>query len=199
MDLRGIFDGPEHELSCNNAFHLTSQELQGEPRGHHMRHAVLDSNCLIHLRDSSLFESFCKLRNYEISIPSIVFHRELLYFSNVQKNELLASGLNLVEITLEKMEYSEILYKNSSRLSINELVVFVLASPLTNCLLLTGDNALRRYSESQGIEVHGVIWIILKLHRQEIASSDKFLHGLEKLRDNPKVWIPNKIIDLAIK
>ena len=79
--------------------------------GHHMRNAVLDSNCLIHLSDSSLLASSCRLRNYEISIPGIVFHKALLYFSNIQKNKPLDFGLNLVEITLGKMEHSEMVYK----------------------------------------------------------------------------------------
>lgn len=50
------------------------------------------------------------------------------------------------------------------------------------CLLLTCDNKLKNEAKSQGIEVHGSIWVISELIKQNIITKPKGIELLELMK-----------------
>lgn len=50
------------------------------------------------------------------------------------------------------------------------------------CLLLTGDKKLRNEAEDLKIEVHGSIWVIIKLIEKDIITNTKGIELLEQLK-----------------
>lgn len=72
---------------------------------------------------------------------------------------LLGLGLQLSELNPQSMQYSVQLiarYKNPSR---NDCFALALAKQEA-CPLVTGDKALRKAAEAEGVEIRGTVWVV---------------------------------------
>jgi predicted nucleic acid-binding protein len=50
------------------------------------------------------------------------------------------------------------------------------------CKLVTGDESLRNEAEENGLEVHGSIWVVLKILNARLLSAEKGVELFEKLK-----------------
>jgi len=50
-----------------------------------------------------------------------------------------------------------------------------------NCLVISGDNKLRKFCEREGLEVHGLIWIFDQLVELELVSKKAAIEKLNRL------------------
>ncbi|MEM7175860.1 MAG: PIN domain-containing protein [Chlamydiota bacterium] len=118
---------------------------------------VSDANILIDIEDGNLTPAVFQLP-YDIAVPDILFELEL----KRQHSYLLTAGLKVKSLTAKSIKKIEILRLKYSRPSVIDHSALALAMQ-EKCPLLTGDKSLRVAAKSEGIEVHGTVWIIEQL------------------------------------
>src|SRR5450432_716032 len=108
-----------------------------------MRIVVSDSSCLIDLRKVSMLELLLKLP-YEFLIPNTLFEEELLKFTAAQKEALIRGGLKVVDLAGERVLRARAIVREVPQLSVHDGFAFALAESQSGCILLSGDERLRR-------------------------------------------------------
>ena len=134
---------------------------------------VVDSNILIDFYRGDLLEALFALPAVFLAPDVIVAELE-----EPDGQQLLAIGLQSVSFTGEQVVEVMDLAAVHRAPSINDLFALVLARA-RRVLLLTGDGALRRLAKSEGIEVHGTLWLLDELVRLAIVTPAKATEGLE--------------------
>ncbi|MEX0900342.1 MAG: DUF3368 domain-containing protein [Gammaproteobacteria bacterium] len=96
---------------------------------------------------------------FDIAVPDVLYAVELEpYFDH-----LAAQGLLVLGLRADTIRYVDGLSGRGERLpSINDRLALGLAHQEA-CMLLTGDQDLRRLAETDGIEVHGTIWVLERI------------------------------------
>ena len=94
--------------------------------------------------------------------------------------QLLAWGLHRIASSGDQVVAVADLAAVHRRPSINDLFAFVVAGA-TGATLLTGDGALREMAESEGMTVHGTLWLLDELVRLDIVRGRQAAEGLERM------------------
>ncbi|MCZ7620159.1 MAG: hypothetical protein M5U32_18315 [Myxococcota bacterium] len=74
-----------------------------------------------------------------------------------------AAGLEIRELPGESVARAARHFNENRHPQLNDCFALALAEDIDDCVLLTGDGALRRVAEENGVEVRGVLWIIDQL------------------------------------
>lgn len=126
---------------------------------------VSDTNVLIDIEIGGLVGSLFSL-GYEIVVADVPFEEEL----SAEHADLLTMGLGVKSLSSASVarvvELSE-RYRKPSR---NDLFGLVLAEQ-EGCLLLTGDADLRATAVAEHVEVHGTLWAVEEMVRQQLITS----------------------------
>jgi predicted nucleic acid-binding protein len=154
-----------------------------------MRVIVSDSSCVIDLGKSSLVRAVLQLP-YTFVMPDVLFEDELLSFGPVGKEELRALGLQVVELDPQGTSRAFEHFAQHQALAVHDCFALALAEQTANCILLTGDSALRRIASGIGIEVHGVLWTIDELERASLATARQLYDALCLLEQDSLVFLP---------
>jgi hypothetical protein len=80
-------------------------------------------------------------------------------------------------------------------LSIHDGFAFALAESRRGSIFLTGDGGLRALAVEHGMEVHGVLWVIDKIHTNKLAHAEALLEVLRGFAADESVRLPRR--DLA--
>jgi len=163
-----------------------------------MRIVVSDSSCLIDLRKVSLLDALLRLP-FEFLIPDTLFEDELLKFTAAQKKALLRGGLKVIELPGERVLRAQAVIRQSPRLSVNDGFAFALAESHPGCILLSGDGELRDLATRQQMEVHGVLWVIDEIHRNQIETAQTLLVALRTFSADSTVRLPKRDVTAFIK
>jgi hypothetical protein len=162
-----------------------------------MRIIVSDSNCLIDLRKAALLSAFLQLP-YEILIPDTLFEEELLKFTEDEKM-LLAEGLKVIDLPGPSVIRAQEIVRDLPHLSIHDGFAFALAEANPGCVLLTGDGPLRGLGESEGIEVHGVLWVIDQIHSNVLATASDLVKALRVFSGDPTIRLPRRTLATYVR
>ena len=154
-----------------------------------MRPIVSDSSCLIDLRKASLIKAFLDLP-YEVLIPDALFEEELVRFTPAQKDLLIRGGLRVVELPAERVLRARGIVSEHPQLSIHDAFAFALAETCEDCMLLTGDGGLRALAEANRMEVHGILWVIDRIHNMGLVPTEVLLAVLHDFALDPSVRLP---------
>jgi len=163
-----------------------------------MRIVVSDSSCLIDLRKVSLLDALLRLP-FEFLIPDTLFEDELLKFTAAQKKALLRGGLKVIDLPGERVLRAQAVIRQAPRLSVNDGFAFALAESQSDCILLTGDGQLRELATRHQMEVHGVLWVIDEIHRNQIETAKTLLAALKAFSTDPTVRLPKREVSASIK
>ncbi|WP_164928479.1 PIN domain-containing protein [Gloeobacter violaceus] len=158
-----------------------------------MRIIISDSSCLIDLHKVALIDALLQLP-YEVVIPDLLFADELLSFSAEERKAMILHGLKVLSLPGEGVVRASDLSGRHPRLSLYDCFALVLAERTPGCILLTGDNELRRLAGTQCIEVHGVLWAIDEMHRVGAAASELLYLALQSFEVEPTVRLPRSEI-----
>lgn len=162
-----------------------------------MRIIVSDTNCLVDLRKASLLDVFLKLP-YELLIPNTLFESELLKFSRAEKATLRA-GMSVTNLPGESVMRAREVARELPHLSIHDGFVLALAEQHPGCILLTGDRGLREFATTLDMEVHGILWVIDKVHRHRLTSTKAVLAALHLFAADQTVRLPARVLAAYIK
>jgi predicted nucleic acid-binding protein len=123
-----------------------------------MRLIVTDANILIDLEVGQLLDVIFDLEGVEFLVPDVLFVEEL----EASMGHLPARGLNVVTLSEAIIADVEILRARYPAPGSNDLLALGLAKA-EQCLLLSGDGALRTAAIAEQVDVHGTLWLIEKL------------------------------------
>ncbi len=121
------------------------------------------------------------LRNEIISPPELL-------------ETLVKNGLEGVDITIEEFYYAEELGNKHVKLSVYDRIALSIAKK-RGIVLLTGDGALRKAAESEGVPVLGTIGLLDELHDNKLISTLIYRSCLRHLKDHGERRLPIDEID----
>ncbi|MBR6820736.1 MAG: hypothetical protein IKM55_00760 [Bacilli bacterium] len=154
---------------------------------------VTDTNIITDLNNANILEDFINLENVYIS--DMVKTDEI---NSKTGNVETINKFKVMPATAEQLIEVNNLTTIESKLSTYDLLNFVIARD-NNCILATGDNKLKTYSENNGIEVIRTLKIIKLMKEQKIISSKKAIKACQLLRSYSSTRIPETDIDNLIK
>lgn len=163
-----------------------------------MQIIISDSSCLIDLQKASLLEAFVCLP-YDVCVPDVIFESELISLSKEEKDALQNLGLQILELPGDGLLSVQNLRREKPVLSVNDCFACVLAQRHPDCILLTGDGALRVISEERGVEVHGILWCMDEIHTAKTATAQQIHEALVMFEADSTVRLPATILTKFIK
>ncbi len=119
------------------------------------RRCVVDASVLIDLNNGDVLHFFCRMP-FEIIIPDLIVAEEL---QSIEVQQLFNWGVRVQGLSPSQVIEVYTLAQFHRSVSVKDLFAFVLARDL-DATLLTGDGALRRFAEREGVSVHGTLWVL---------------------------------------
>ena len=136
---------------------------------------------------------------YEFLIPNALFEEELLKFTAAQKKALIRGGLKIVDLPGERVLRAQAIVRELPQLSVHDGFAFALAESYPDCILLSGDEALRTLAAKRAMKVHGVLWVLDELHVNRLAPTGTILTVLRTFLDDATVRLPRREVIAYIK
>jgi predicted nucleic acid-binding protein len=136
---------------------------------------VVDTNVFIDVHRGGLLEAVFALPFVFLAPDVIVEELEV-----PDGKQLSRWGLESVSSSGEQVAAVSALAAVHRRPSVNDLFAFVVARA-EGAMLLTGDGALRELAESEGMAVHGTLWLLDELVRLDIVRGRQAAEGLERM------------------
>ncbi len=119
------------------------------------RMCVADASVLIDLNSGGVLHVLCQMP-FEVVIPDVIVAEEL---QSIDTQWLLSQGVRVQGLLPSRVVEVFALAQSYRSVSVNDLFALVLARDL-EAILLTGDGALRRFAEREGVPVHGTLWVL---------------------------------------
>ena len=143
---------------------------------------VTDANIFIHLSRLDLIDSFVTM-DFEIHTTDYIINE---YNKGIKKEitfKRLDKYIRSEDIKIHEFSYEELLevYEQKKKLSIADCSIYKLSMKL-EAILLTGDKALKLFSEENGIRVHGLFWLIEKMYKNEIIDEIEYNEKLTEIK-----------------
>lgn len=145
---------------------------------------ITDTNIITDLNNANILKKFVNLDNVYIS--DLVKCDEIN--SNTGNTEII-SNFKVITSTAEQLLEISSLSKVAKKLSIYDILNFIIARD-NNCILATGDNRLKNFSEKNNVEVIRTLKIISLMKDKDIISTEEAITACELLRKNQKTRIP---------
>ena len=113
---------------------------------------------------------------------------------------LVELGLQEIELTEEEFFLASEYISKYAKPSTYDCVALAIAKN-RNIVLLTGDKALRKAAEKEGVQVIGTIGILDKLYNENYVTKDEYKECLEDLKSNNggKIRLPEKELEKRIE
>lgn len=145
---------------------------------------VSDTSVLIDLERGDLLEATFQL-DWEFAVPDLLYKRELRDFNGPALQQL---GLRVESLDGDGVRTAIDYRRRAPALSLADS--FALALAKTNdWTLLAGDGALRNLAAAEGVDYHGVLWVLDQLLQSGLAAGT--LHrALTVIAGHPRCRLP---------
>ena len=154
---------------------------------------ITDTNIITDLNNANILEEFINIDNVYIS--DMVKNDEI---NTKTGNVKLINKFKVISATATQLIEVNNLSYIEKKLSTYDLLNFVIARD-NNCILATGDNRLKNYSENNSIEVFRTLKIIKLMKDNNIISCQKAIDACNLLKQCTNTRIPktdiNNLID----
>lgn len=145
---------------------------------------ITDTNIITDLNNAKILEEFIDIDNVYIS--DMVKNDEI---NSKTSNVKLINKFKVISATATQlMEVNNLSY-TEKKLSTYDLLNFVIARD-NNCILATGDNKLKNYSENNGVEVLRILKIIKLMKDNNIISCKNAIDACNLLKQCHTTRIP---------
>ncbi len=141
-----------------------------------MRVVVSDANILIDLVDGGIASSLSHLP-YQIVVPEILFEEEL----RARHSNLIDLGISIEPSAENSILEVERQIRRYPRISRNDAFALVMAQE-KQCVLLTGDQNLRKAAENCKIEVHGTVHLIEEIIAAGIFTGERLREAVNLMK-----------------
>ena len=146
---------------------------------------VSDTSVLIDLEQGSLLEASFHLP-FRFAVPDLLYEREL---KDWRGDELTQLGLVVEELDGNGVSRALAYRQQAQALSLPDCFALALAQT-RSWILLSGDRALRRLAEKEGVECHGVLWLLDQMHATATTSVRELYDGLTRISEHPRCRLP---------
>ena len=138
---------------------------------------ISDANIIIDMNTGGLLHLMFRF-DATFSVPDVLFEEEL----RADHPELPELGLKILVLREDTVQYADRLVEKYRSLgaSINDLLALALAWQ-EKCPLLTGDQRLRAAGKTEGVDVHGTLWLIEQMLQARTVSLRQAESGYEKM------------------
>ncbi len=154
---------------------------------------ITDTNIITDLNNANILEEFINIDNVYIS--DMVKNDEI---NSKTGNVKLINKFKVISATATQLIEVNNLSYTEKKLSTYDLLNFVIVRD-NNCILATGDNRLKIYSENNGVKVFRTLKIIKLMKDNNIISCRKAIDACNLLKQCPNTRIPktdiNNLID----
>lgn len=137
---------------------------------------VTDANIWIDLDAGGLLGRVFEMPD-EWIIPDLVFEE----LRSLDSNLLLEFGLEVKSLDGDQLANVQRLAGTYRRPSPQDLAVLVVARDEEG-VLVSGDAALRDAAEAEGVEYHGILWLLDRMVREEVLSPPEAARCLHLIR-----------------
>lgn len=151
---------------------------------------VSDSSVLMDLARTGLIEYMGGLP-FDFVIPNTMFAEELLDLGEYSRDQLLKLGFSLSEISGNGVLVAQGHMSAHKKLSIQDCFALALAQE-KDAILMTGDGLLRKVSQKNGVETHGVLWFSDLIEEHQLVTNDFLRDCLLTLQQHPTTRLPKK-------
>lgn len=154
---------------------------------------ITDTNIITDLNNANILDEFVKIDN--------------VYMSDIVKNDEINSKtcdakimkkIKTISVTFNDILETNKLSQTVSKLSTYDLINFVIAKN-NDYILATGDDALKKFAERNGVEVFRTLKLIKLMIDNDIISCEKALEACISLKSAVNTRIPKELIDTFIK
>ncbi len=146
---------------------------------------VSDTSVLIDLDRGSLLTASFRLP-YRFTVPDLLYRQELNSWGD---EELTKLGLSVEELDGDGVNRALSYRRQVPALSLPDCFALVLAQT-RSWILLSGDNALRQLAVIEGVECHGVLWLLDEMRATAAASNRELHDGLTAMAVHPRCRLP---------
>lgn len=159
-----------------------------------IRVVVNDASCLIDLNKVGLLPAMLTLP-YRFIVPLPIRFSEMLDLTDADWRQLDDSGLETFDLPGDLVAEVVRLAEETRGLSANDCFCLVSALQFRDVVLLTGDLGLRRAAAAAGVQVHGVLWIVDRLHATGTCRASRLIAALEAWREDRAVFLPRTEVE----
>lgn len=140
---------------------------------------ISDTNIIIDMNSGGLLRLMFRF-DATFAVPDVLYEEEL----RIDRPELIRLGLKRLELSEDTVVYAGRLVEKYRGLgaSINDLLALALARQ-EECPLLTGDGRLRTAGQTEGIEVHGTLWLIEQMVKARTITVKQAESGYARMRE----------------
>lgn len=153
---------------------------------------ITDTNIITDLNNANLLEKFVNLDNVYIS--DMIKNDEI---NSKTGNIKLISKFKVLSSTSKELIEMTQITAIERKLSTYDILNFVLAKN-NNCILATGDDRLKKYSEKNGVEVIRLLKIIELMKENKVITYEEAITSCKLLKENERTSIPKDSIDALI-
>ena len=146
---------------------------------------VSDKSVIIDLDRGELLEHLFRLP-YDFCVPDLLYKKEL---AGELGDRLRSLGLEVIELSPAELSRATGLRREIKVLSTPDTFAFSLAEA-RRWTLLTGDGALRDLCVQQGVEMHGVLWVIEEFGREDVVEAALLHRALTTIHEHPRCRLP---------
>ena len=146
---------------------------------------VSDTSVLIDLERGQLLEEVFLLP-FELAVPDLLYAREL---AGPLGDQLAALGLRVEELTPAELSRATTVRRQNANLSTPDTFAFAIAQS-RQWTLLTGDGGLRQLALTEGIDIHGVLWLFDQLADGDHVGLDRLRVSLSTIAAHPRCRLP---------
>lgn len=150
-----------------------------------MRVLVSDTSVLVDLERGSFLEACFRLP-FQLAVPDLLYERELKHHGGDRLTRL---GLAVEELDGDGITRALAHRRRVPALSVPDSFALALAQA-REWVLLTGDGALRQLATDEGVECHGVLWLLDEIHSAEAATVQELHDGLTTIFQHPRCRLP---------
>ena len=154
---------------------------------------ITDTNIITDLNNANILDEFVKIDN--------------VYMSDIVKNDeinlktcdaKIIKKIKTISVTSNDILETNKLSQTVGKLSTYDLINFVIAKN-NDYILATGDDALKKFAERNGVIVFRTLKLIKLMIDNEVISCEKALEACISLKSAANTRIPKELIDTFIK
>lgn len=146
---------------------------------------VSDTSVLIDLERGGMLRALFRLP-FDVGVPDVMYERELRTWG---EHDLLTYGLHVLTLAPDGVALAQDYRAREPRLSLPDALALALAKSGDH-VLLAGDGALRALAETDGVESHGVLWVLDQLEAARLMTASQLLIGLTAISTHPRCRLP---------
>jgi predicted nucleic acid-binding protein len=154
---------------------------------------VSDTSVLIDLERGELIASAFKL-SATFAVPDVLYERELRDHGG---EELMKLALKVESLDGDGVELAMRHRQVQRHLTVPDSFALALAKQ-NGWTLLTGDGPLRDLAKVEGVDCHGVLWLLDEFETQGAATYVQLHGGLEKISAHPRCRLPRREIAVRL-